>query len=624
MAAITKSQLDVTAYRYDEASGTLIYATVAPTDRDEQSRRDLHGFVVENGTIQDLAGTAGRGSNYFYVSVNGGVSVRLDLPSILDPRSIALAPGGRWAAVAEDQPTVLDRAGEEPDTKRLAVFDLRAAKPTKLDIQPVTLKSAARLPAVWSASGNVLWIEASLAEQAEQNSAHGKAELGLIRLELPSGRAQTVITGKGFRPIGSRFAGDNAVEVMGADKRSRVMWSSNRWSVRPVPSTKTTPSLTLHVSQDFNTLPQIAAGIGSSAKQNILPLNPDFSPTRIQNVERFEWSDSYGRRFEGGLILPTGSAKGSRLPLVIQTYANFDEQRAKFWLDHPYWHSGFAGRAFVDRGMAVLQLDCEPYDQFSRSNDYRESKSFNTCLHGAVKELSRRGIIDEARVGLLGFSHSALLTLEAVTFAEFPIAAAMLMDGVQNTPFSYSMAYSAFDSDTMAAFDDPLRGKDNNAAFIGTRLFGDGVKTWIERSPAFHLDRIRTPLRFEDHGMLGSATEPLIPGSWDTYSNLRRNQRPAEYLILPLSPHALQLPYERFASQQGSVDWFSFWLRGQVRTEPQPGTPETRESLAAQYDRWKELRREHEAHLAELRAKGETIAPLPDLHVVNWDGTPVQ
>ena len=57
--------------------------------------------------------------------------------------------------------------------------------------------------------------------------------------------------------------------------------------------------------------------------------------------------------------------------------------------------------------------------------------------------------------------------------------------------------------------------------------------------------------------------------------------RPVELIYLPDAVHILVKPWERLTSQQGDVDWFCFWLKG----EKEEG-PEKRE----QYERWLEMR----------------------------------
>ena len=52
-------------------------------------------------------------------------------------------------------------------------------------------------------------------------------------------------------------------------------------------------------------------------------------------------------------------------------------------------------------------------------------------------------------------------------------------------------------------------------------------------------------------------------------------------IYFPEGSHNLMKPAERIGSQEGNVDWFRFWLKGEEDAEPQK---------AAQYERWRRLR----------------------------------
>jgi len=61
-----------------------------------------------------------------------------------------------------------------------------------------------------------------------------------------------------------------------------------------------------------------------------------------------------------------------------------------------------------------------------------------------------------------------------------------------------------------------------------------------------------------------------------------------ELVVLPAGQHVLERPWDRLTSQQGNVDWFCFWLKGEEDPDP---------AKAEQYARWRRLRKlqEHQA-----------------------------
>ena len=67
-------------------------------------------------------------------------------------------------------------------------------------------------------------------------------------------------------------------------------------------------------------------------------------------------------------------------------------------------------------------------------------------------------------------------------------------------------------------------------------------------------------------------------------------------IYFPNGVHELVKPWERLASQQGTVDWFCFWLKNEE--DPIP-------AKAEQYARWRALRELQQ----ENEAKQKTATP---------------
>jgi hypothetical protein len=59
-------------------------------------------------------------------------------------------------------------------------------------------------------------------------------------------------------------------------------------------------------------------------------------------------------------------------------------------------------------------------------------------------------------------------------------------------------------------------------------------------------------------------------------------EKPVELIYLPDAVHILVKPWERLTSQQGNVDWFCFWLKGEEDEDPKKHE---------QYERWRGMRK---------------------------------
>jgi hypothetical protein len=73
-----------------------------------------------------------------------------------------------------------------------------------------------------------------------------------------------------------------------------------------------------------------------------------------------------------------------------------------------------------------------------------------------------------------------------------------------------------------------------------------------------------------------------VLGEWEWFSGVKRLGKPVDFIYLPTGSQILVKPWDRLVSQQGNVDWFCFWLKGEENPDP---------AKAEQYARWHELRK---------------------------------
>lgn len=183
----------------------------------------------------------------------------------------------------------------------------------------------------------------------------------------------------------------------------------------------------------------------------------------------------------------------------------------------------------------------------------------------AIQELSKQGLVDPQRVGVTGFSWTCWYAIDALIREPNMFAAATIADGFDNSYMQYLLF--AVDTPSLQKQMERIRGGSP---------FGNGLKRWVEESPGFHLDHVRTPLRIE-------AINPAsVLQEWELYGSLRLQRKPVDLIYFPRGAHIHQKPLERLESQQGNVDWFRFWLQGYE--DPAP-------SKRSQYERWRELKR---------------------------------
>jgi Prolyl oligopeptidase family len=335
------------------------------------------------------------------------------------------------------------------------------------------------------------------------------------------------------------------------------------------------PNVDVILEEDLNTAPRIVAVDPKTHRRNLLlDLNPDFARVDFGKVEEISWKASDGHGVRGGLYLPPDYSPEKRYPLVIQTHG-FTAH--KFMIDGP-WRTAFAARALAGLGFVVLQADMyQGADLVAPSGTLKEVASYE----GAIGHLDAIGIIDRARVGIVGFSWTCLTVKYALTHSKYHFAAAVVSDGIDAGYFQY-IAFANANPSYVTESD----------LLNGARPFGQGLSSWLERSPSFSLNRVTTPVLIE--AVEGRST---LLTEWEWFSGLSRLGKPVDMLYLSDGAHSLVKPREQFVSQQATVDWFRFWLKGEEDPDP---------TKAEQYKRWRELR--------ELQKQNEKNSAAPSLN----------
>jgi hypothetical protein len=182
------------------------------------------------------------------------------------------------------------------------------------------------------------------------------------------------------------------------------------------------------------------------------------------------------------------------------------------------------------------------------------------AYEGAIDELDRRGWIDPTRVGIIGFSRTVYHVGYALTHSRYRFRAATLADGMDGGYFQY----------ILAAYISP-----DSYLVNGGRPLGEHLSSWFANAPGFNTERVETAVRIEGYGSIAYLT------AWEWYRRLAEQKKPVELIFLPDAKHLLVKPWERLTSQEGNVNWYVFWLKGEENDGG--GKP-------PEYERWRKLR----------------------------------
>ena len=346
-----------------------------------------------------------------------------------------------------------------------------------------------------------------------------------------------------------------------------------------------TPRMRVTLNQSLDEPPQLlGTEVQSDRRCVLLDPNPNLLRFALGHVEMTRWMDSTGLWWEGRLYYPAHYVPGTRYPLVIQTHGYADKNEFSIYGMGGHLRGGvslgpgwsvYLAQPLASRDIAVLQIGgAEKPPSMQGETDFTRAKSRAWALADAAKHLIDLGLVDKDKVGIMGHSATGRVIEAALTLTDFPYAAAIAADHYElNYTQSMYLGWNVIDGQPAP--------------------FGKGLEAWLDTSPAFNVERIRTPLQLELTTGAAGATTLMYP--WEMFSRLRYLKKPVEYYVLPdiaHGSHLVQNPRQLLALQNRALDWWLFWLRNEE-------DPDQRKS--EQYADWHRLRTQHGADLAQPR-----------------------
>jgi dipeptidyl aminopeptidase/acylaminoacyl peptidase len=471
--------------------------------------------------------------------------------------------------------------------QQYTLIDLGTGKSTPLVDAPNARSLAYYLDSsrvTWAADEKRVLATNTFLTMNENDALGRKRPCAVASFDLPSLNARCLFfEGKDLNPAGLHVqdvsfgaSDDDATVTLTQGPKQQVIqryrfgedgWRLSGASSIADPSTESADSeprnasdkrdIQVSVRQNLNEPPTLWVSNRRTGKtRQLWDPNPQFGRMRFGEASRYRWTDKAGREWSGVLVKPVDYEAGKRYPLVVQMYSYVDGQ----FLTDGLYPTAFAARHLASVGFVVLQIKKKP-DTLSEADPQIHLEGYRS----AIESLDAAGLVDRSRVGVVGFSWTCWYAVNALIRDPKLFAAATIADGLDN---SY-MQYLIFGVGAYPILRQMERIRE-------TSPFGDGLKKWMEEAPGFHLDRVQSPVRIE----------AINPGSvlqeWELYASLRIQNKPVDLVYFPHGTHIHQKPLERLESQQGSVDWFRFWLQGYEDPDPAKQT---------QYERWRVLQR---------------------------------
>jgi dipeptidyl aminopeptidase/acylaminoacyl peptidase len=314
------------------------------------------------------------------------------------------------------------------------------------------------------------------------------------------------------------------------------------------------------VHESSNISPEIALVSLDGKIDRVTKVNPELDKMTLSRVEERRWPNRYGDSTWGFLLKPTDYVAGTRYPLLLVVYG----YNGKF-VTQAEWESSFPAQVFPQHGFVVMMVNYPRYDDWM-GNDFArgsvaEAYSPLASLEAIVRQLSDEGVIDPARVGMMGTSYGGFWTGFTITHSDLVKAATMHDGGGMYEPANYLMGGSK-------------NGRANDERVLGGPPWGPTFANWQKFSISLNASKVRAPVLMEFN-------DNEAPGILGFHSALRRNGKAVELYVYPNDGHIFVQPAHRLASMERNIDWFNFWLRGKESSDT---------TRRGEYARWRAMR----------------------------------
>lgn len=276
--------------------------------------------------------------------------------------------------------------------------------------------------------------------------------------------------------------------------------------------------------------------------ERLTMFNDHIAEIDLGEVSEVSWTRPDGFVIQGVLIKPVGYQEGVRYPTVLQIHGGPESAYLQSW----HGSRSLWGQLLAGRGYAVLLPNYR--GSTSRGYDFIEAnmgdmmgEEWQDIVAGA-DYLIERGIADENRLGIGGWSYGGYTSAWAAATAADRFKAAIMGAGISNwisfggmTDIPDEMAIAHWDGYTW-----------------------DYMDLHWERSPLKHIDGNDAPTLI----LFGAQDDRVPPGQgWELYRALQHFSVDTEFVLYPRAGHGVSEREHQIDLLNRVVDWFDRYMK---------------------------------------------------------------
>jgi dipeptidyl aminopeptidase/acylaminoacyl peptidase len=269
---------------------------------------------------------------------------------------------------------------------------------------------------------------------------------------------------------------------------------------------------------------------------------PQLEKYKLSAMKPIEFTARDGMKLYGYLTTPV-DMEAKNLPMVEFVHGGP-------W-GRDEWGFNRYAQWLSNRGYAVLQINFRGSTGYGKkyvnAGDRQWAGTMHTDLLDGKDWVVQQGIVDPAKVCIMGGSYGGYATLAGVTFSPDAFACGVDIVGPSNLN-TLLKTIPPYWSTLLATFH---------------KRMGDSEAVLKEQSPLFRADQIKAPL------LIGQgANDPRVnkAESDQIVAAMRKNEKPVQYYVFPDEGHGFARPANNMAFNAASEEFLAKYLGG--RFEP--------------------------------------------------------
>ncbi|MDR1743606.1 MAG: S9 family peptidase [Dysgonamonadaceae bacterium] len=270
------------------------------------------------------------------------------------------------------------------------------------------------------------------------------------------------------------------------------------------------------------------------------PYAERLSKLSLGEVEDWSFKSSYGDPIDGRFYLPPYFDPSKKYPLIVYYYGGTSPTQRVFESTYPL-------HVYAAQGYVVYTLQPSGTTGYGQEFSSRHVNAWgkqtaDEIIEGTKKFVAEHPFVEASKIGCIGASYGGFMTQYLQTQTDL-FAAAVSHAGISNIASYWGEGYWGYSYSSVASADS---------------YPWNNPKLYMEQSPLFHADKIKTPLLLL-HGT--ADTNVPIGESIQMYTALRLLGKTVEFVQVDGENHGIYDYAKRIAWNNTIYAWFAKWLK---------------------------------------------------------------